>query len=322
MHFASGVLVLISGTLSGIFVVTANAWMNTPAGIEMVNGVVTEIRPFEAMFNPSAFTQTTHMTVAAFVSVGFAVAAVHAFRLLKDPDNLFHRKAFAIALAVAASTAPFTLVTGHMSAEHIAHTQPSKLAAAEGHWETEACAPFIIGGIPDAEAEVTRYAIKIPCMLSLLAHMDPNKPVTGLKDIPEDERPPVVIVHFAFQLMIALGMAMIGIGILAAWLYRKVRGKIYEPWFLKLAVLAGPFGFLAVEAGWFVTEVGRQPWIIRGIMRTEEAVTGLPMMMPRLAIFTALYVVLAIVVVVLLRQHVFASPAIYSSEEAEQEDIQ
>lgn len=310
-HFASGVAVLVSGTASGIFVVTANAWMNTPVGFDVVDGVVTNIRPFEAMFNPSWLTQTSHMTVAAFVSVGFAVAAIHARQLLKTPHNQFHRHAFAIALAVAAVFSPLPLLTGHFAAEHIAETQPSKLAAAEAHWNTERCAPLIIGGIPFEKEQVTRYALRVPCLLSVLAHMDPNEPVTGLKDIPEDERPPIAIVHFSFQLMVMLGLLMLSIGALTAYFFATKRRRLFHPRFLKLIIVAGPAGFLAVEAGWFVTEVGRQPWIIRGYMRTADAVTNLPLIMPRLIIFACLYLVLGIVVIVLLRRHVFDSPVIF-----------
>lgn len=311
-HLAAGVAVLVSGTMSGIFVVTANAWMQTPTGFDMLDGVVTAIRPFEAMFNPSWLTQTSHMTVAAFVAVGFAAAAIHARQLLKDPENLFHQKAFGIALLVAAVSAPLPLITGHFSGEHVANTQPAKFAALEGHWETERCAPLILGGLPDEVAEVTRYAIKIPCGLSILAHMDPNAEVTGLKDIPKDERPPVAIVHIAFQIMVLTGLFMIGVAAIAAFLWRKNPVLLRHPRFLKLMIVSGPLGFIALEAGWTVTEVGRQPWIIQGIMRTEDAVTHLPLMIPRMTIFALVYLVLAGVVITLMRYHVFTSPKIYA----------
>lgn len=312
MHLAAGVMVVISGTISGIFVVTANAWMNTPTGFDLNEaGEVIAIRPFEAMFNPSWLTQTSHMTVAAFIAVGFAVAAVHARQLLKNPNNEFHRKAFAIALSVGAVFAPLAAFTGHFAAEHVAHTQPAKFAALEGHWETEACAPFTLGGIPDEEAEVTRYAIKIPCVLSILAHMDPNAEVIGLSDIPEDERPPVAVVHFAFQIMIAIGMWLIALGAWGGYLWWKRRKIPLNRAFLKAVVWSAPLGFIAIETGWTVTEVGRQPWIVQGYMRTAEAVTNMPMMAPRLVAFTMLYIVLAVVVVMLLRFQVFKSPEHY-----------
>lgn len=312
-HWWSGIAVLVSGTMSGVFVVTANAWMQTPTGFDMVDGVVTAIRPFEAMFNPSWLTQTSHMTVAAFVSVGFAAAAIHARQLLKDPDNLFHQKAYGIALLVAVCSAPLPLITGHFSAEHVATTQPTKFAALEGHWDTERCAPFVFGGIPDEDAEVTRYALKIPCVLSLLAHMDPQAEVMGLKDVPREDRPPVAVVHFAFQIMILAGLFMVGVAALAAFLWKKHPEKLRDPRFLKLMMVAGPMGFVALEAGWTVTEVGRQPWIIQGVMRTKDAVTHLPLMIPRMTIFALLYLVLAAVVITLMRYHVFTSPKIYAT---------
>jgi cytochrome d ubiquinol oxidase subunit I len=308
IHLASGAMVLLCGALSGIFVVTANAWMNAPAGFEMVDGKPVNIQPFEAMFNEMWFSQTLHMTLAAFVAVGFAVAAIHAFMLRRQPDNPFHRKAFAIALSVGAVFAVLQPISGDISAKAVAKTQPVKLAAMEGQWETETSAPLRIGGIPDEEAQETRYALEIPGALSFLSFGDFDAEVKGLKEFPVEDHPPVAITHFAFQIMVGLGIYMMLVGLLGGFLAWRRRGIPDQRWFLWLVIIGGPMGFIAIEAGWVVTEVGRQPWIIQGIMRTSEAVTPMPHLIVPFTTFTILYVFLGIIVVYLLWRHVFQSP--------------
>ena len=305
IHWFAGVMVLLGGMLSGIFVVTANAWMNTPTGFSVKNGEVTDIDPIAAMLNPSSFSQTLHMTLAAFLAVGFAVAGIHAYFLRRDPDNPFHRKAFAIALSVGAVVAILQPISGDISAKRLAKHQPIKLAAMEGQWETERGAPLRIGGIPDEEAEVTRYAIEIPKALSFLAHFDFNAEIIGLKDVPPEDRPPVAIVHVAFQIMVACGMVMIVAGILGGWLAWRRKGLPINSWYLRFVTFCTPLGFIAIEAGWTVTEVGRQPWIIYGYMRTAEAVTPMPNLVVPFIGFTVLYIFLSIIVVILLRRQIF-----------------
>lgn len=305
VHWCAGVMVLIGGMLSGIFIVTANAWMNTPVGFSVVEGKVTNIDPIAAMLNPSSFSQALHMTLAAFLAVGFAVAGIHAYFLRRDPDNPFHRKAFAIALCVGGVVALLQPISGDISAKRLAKHQPIKLAAMEGQWETERGAPLRIGGIPDEEAEVTRYAIEIPKALSFLAHFDFNAEIMGLKDVPREDRPPVAIVHFAFQIMVACGVVMIVAGILGGWLAWRQKGLPVNSWYLRFVTYCTPLGFIAIEAGWTVTEVGRQPWIIYGYMRTAEAVTPMPNLVVPFIGFTILYIFLSIIVVILLRRQIF-----------------
>lgn len=305
IHWLSGMMVLLGGMCSGIFVVTANAWMNTPAGFTYENGEFTNIDPIAAMLNPSSFTQALHMTLAAFLAVGFAVAGIHAYFLRRDPDNPFHRKAFAIALSVGAVVSILQPISGDLSAKRLAKHQPIKLAAMEGQWETERGAPLRIGGIPDEEAEVTRYAIEIPNALSFLAHSDFNAEIMGLKDVPPENRPPVAIVHYAFQIMVACGLVMMVAGILGAWLTWKRKGLPTNNWYLKFVTACTPLGFIAIEAGWTVTEVGRQPWVVYGYMRTADAVTPMPNLIVPFLCFTVLYIFLSIVVVILLRRIIF-----------------
>lgn len=305
IHWLSGIMVLLGGMFSGIFVVTANAWMNTPTGFSIIDGKVTDIDPIAAMLNPSSFTQALHMTLAAFLAVAFAVAGIHAYFLRRDPNNQFHRKAFTIALCVGGVVAILQPISGDISAKRLAKYQPIKLAAMEGQWETERGAPLRIGGIPDEDAEETRYALEIPKALSFLANFDPNSEIMGLKDVPKENRPPVVIVHFAFQIMVACGIVMIIAGILGGWLAWKKKGLPTQTWYLRFVTICSPLGFIAIEAGWTVTEVGRQPWIIYNIMKTKDAVTSMPNLIIPFIGFTILYIFLSVVVVILLRRQMF-----------------
>ena len=306
-HWFAGMMVLLGGTLSGIFVVTANAWMNTPTGFSIVNGVVTDVDPIAAMLNPSSFSQTLHMTIAAFLTVGFAVAGIHAYFLRHDPDNLFHRRAFAIALSVGGVFALLQPISGDISAKKLAKHQPIKLAAMEAQWETERGAPLRIGGIPNEDTEETRYALEIPKALSFLAYSDFNAEVMGLKAVPPEDRPPVAIVHFAFQIMVACGIVLIAAGVIGGWLAWKHKRLPDQRWYLRFVTFCTPLGFIAIEAGWTVTEVGRQPWIIYNYMRTAEAVTSMPNLVVPFLGFTVLYIFLSIIVVILLRRQIFLS---------------
>lgn len=307
LHFASGVAVAISGLLSGLFVICANAWMNDPTGYTMVNGQITEIRPWEAMFNPSSGPQGLHMAIAAYQAVGFGSAALHALALLRRPDHKLHRRGFLLSLAVGGLFALLQPLSGHRSAEHIAERQPMKLAAAEAHWETRSEAPALLGGWADEEAETTVYALEIPYLLSVLAHGDPQAEVEGLKEVPPEDRPPVALTHLAFDAMVGAGMAMAGLALVGAGLAWRRREALFSRRFLIAVVAAGPLGFLAIEAGWMVTELGRQPWIIVGLMRTADAVTPVEGLAAPFAVFTLLYVGLSAVVVRLLRRQVLIS---------------
>ncbi|HEU4760762.1 MAG TPA: cytochrome ubiquinol oxidase subunit I [Gemmatimonadales bacterium] len=309
-HLLSGIAVAVSGMLSGIFVVIANAWMNTPAGFTLVNGVPTDIRPFAAMANPHAFPQTLHMTLAAYAATGFAVAGIHALLLRRDPGNSFHRKACGIALAVGAVTAVLQPLSGDIMAKAVARNQPVKLAAFEGHFDTQRGAPLHIGGWPDEAAGKTRWALKIPKGLSLLAFNDPDAEVRGLNDFPRENWPPVAIVHLAFQLMVACGTAMALVGLWAGWRWwRRKRDAWHASRHFLLAVgISAPLGFIAIEAGWIVTEVGRQPWIIYGIMRTKDAVTPMPGLIVPFLTFTVLYLLLGAMTAWLIWRQVIASP--------------
>lgn len=307
-HWLAGVVVAASGCLSGIFVVCANAWMNSPTGFRLVDGVAVDIDPMAAMMNPSALQQVLHMTIAAYLGVAWAAAGIHAAMLLRDPRSAFHRRALAITLPVAFVAALVQPLSGDYSAKVVAKLQPVKFAALEGHWETERGAPLRIGGLPDERTETTPFAIEIPKLLSFLAHGDLEAEVKGLKDFPREDRPPVLVTHLAFQLMVGAGMALLALSGIGAWLWFRRRSLPMHAWFLRAVVLASPLGLLAIEAGWIVTEVGRQPWIVQGVMRTSEAVTPMPGLVVPLAAIAVLYLFLAGVVAALLARQVFAAP--------------
>lgn len=308
LHWLSGLVVAVSGIFSGIFVVTANAWMNSPAGFKMVDGKITDIDPIAAMFNQASFHEVLHMTLAAFVATGFVVAAVHAFFLLRNRNDLFHRSALGIALAVACVSIPLQILSGDHSARAVGRLQPAKLAAMEAHYRTQTGAPLLIGGIPNDETLTTDYALNIPRGLSLLLADDLNARVTGLEEFPKSDWPNVRIVHWSFDIMVAAGMAMLALAVWSGWLWWKRRPLAEHPWLLRALVAAGPLGFVAIEAGWVVTEVGRQPWIIYGVMRTQDAVTPMPGIVVPFVIFTVLYVFLAFIVFFLLRRQFLETP--------------
>ena len=310
-HWFTGVVVGISGLASGILVVAANAWMNSPAGFDHVNGQYLNIDPIKAMFNEAWFSQALHMCLAAFVATGFAVAGVHAIMIVKKKNVQFHSKAFTIAAVFGCVAAILQPISGDHSAKDVAKRQPAKLAAMEAHFHTQKTAPLIIGGIPDEKNKKVNYKLEIPGLLSLMAFGDFNAEVKGLDQIPADYHPPVAITHYAFQVMVGLGMAMMLLAItyfIALW---KKRSWLKSKWLLNLFVLTTPMGFIAVEAGWVVTEVGRQPWIIYGVMKTVEAVTPMPGIVYSFYVFTAIYISLAIIVIFMLYRQIKMVPTLY-----------
>jgi len=310
-HWITGVIVGISGLASGILVVAANAWMNTPAGFDFVNGQYLNIDPIAAMFNKAWPSQALHMCLAAFVATGFAVAGVHAYMVLRNKNVLFHSKAFRIAAIFAAVSALLQPLSGDRSAKHVAKYQPAKLAAMEAHFETGRAVPLLLGGIPDVKNKKVNYALEIPGFLSFLAHGDFNAEVTGLDRVPPENHPPVAITHYAFQVMVVLGILLAFTGFLYLIALIKKKSWLDKRWLLKLFVLSVPLGYIAIEAGWIVTEAGRQPWIINGIMRTKDAVTPMPGIVYSFYIFTAVYISLAVIVTFLLYRQIKMVPVIY-----------
>ncbi len=303
-HWFTGVIVGIAGVASGILVVSANGWMNAPSGFDYVDGQFLNIDPVKALLNPAWFTQALHMVLAAFTATGFAVAGIHAYQIVKNKQKELHKKAFKIAITFGAIAAILQPISGDISAKDVAKRQPIKLAAMEAHYETAKGVPLYIGGIVDKEKKEVKYKIEIPNALSFLAFGDFNAEVKGLNDFPEDEIPNVAIVHYAFQIMVGLGGILMLAGLFFFFSNKKRKQWMDKKIFWKLFVFLTPAGFLALEAGWIVTEVGRQPWIIHKIMRTKDAVTPMPGIVFSFYLYVFVYSVLTIAVAWLLARQI------------------
>jgi cytochrome d ubiquinol oxidase subunit I len=316
-HWLSGIPVAIAGAFSGIFVVSANAWMNSPSGFDIVDGEVTNVDPLAALFNDAWFQQALHMTLAAYTATAFGVAGVYAWGILRGHRDAYHLSALKIVMGLGLVVSILQAISGDISAHWVAQNQPVKFAAIEGLFETESNVPLTIGGWPDPETRETRWGIEIPGLLSFLAERDFNAEVAGLNEVPMEDQPEPRIVHLAFQVMVGLGFSMIAA---STWFWFTTwRRKELRPgtWQLRILVLLAPAGFIAIEAGWIVTEVGRQPWIIHQVMRTEDAVTEVPNQFASFGGFTILYAILAITTVWLLRLLAKSKPPIErTSEEA------
>ena len=301
-HFLSGIPVVVSGFAGSFNVIAVNGWMNTPEGFDIVGGKVVNPRPWDALFNQNMWHEIIHMYLAGYIVCGFIVAGVYAFAWLRGRRDHYHRTALVVTLAFASLAAPVQVVVGDWAARTIAETQPVKLAAIEGLQHTERGAPFTLGGFYDADTGEMRAGLAVPKLLSLLADHDPNGTVTGLDSVPEADRPPVNIVHWAFQTMVGIGtgLALLGVVFFATWLRRHRLPR--SPWFYRAVMAAGPLSFVALVAGWITTEVGRQPWIVYKVMRTSQAVTSANGLEVGYAVLIAVYVSLGVGVVWLLRR--------------------
>jgi cytochrome d ubiquinol oxidase subunit I len=309
IHLLAGAIVAVSGLASAMFVCLVNGWMNTPTGFRLVNGQFTDISVWRALRNPAGLPEAIHMILAAYCAAGFATAGIHALLALRDRSNRFHQHAIAIALLVGGSAAVAQAISGDALARVTARNQPTKLAAMEGDFQTRSGAPLRIGGLPDVRTRQTNYAIEIPDALSLLAFHSPHATVDGLDKTPREDWPNVLVVHLAFQFMVGIGTLLVCVALLAAWRAWRHGPLIESRRFLQLLVVCTPLGFVALESGWMVTELGRQPWIIYHIMKTSQAVTTMPGLTTPLVVFTALYLILAVIVIWLMSAHVIASPS-------------
>jgi cytochrome bd ubiquinol oxidase subunit I len=297
-HWLVGIPVAVSGMLSGVVVVAVNAWMQVPGDFSLAAGAAA-VDPAGPFRSPAWFHMALHSTLSCYIATAFAVAGVYALGLLRGRRDAYHRAGLKLAMALGVVTALVQPLSGDLSARMVGRYQPAKLAAMEAHFETMAGAPLTIGGIPDAATGEVRWALRIPKLLSLMTHHDPNAVVVGLNDFPPDRRPNVLITHVAFQLMVAAGMALIFV---ALWYWVAAIRRWPDSRWLYLALLAAsPLGFLALQAGWIVSEVGRQPWVIYGVMRTADAVTPRGDVPATLFGFTVLYLVLGTALVLLLR---------------------
>lgn len=292
-HVGSGVVVAVSGVASAAFVTLVNAWMNAPRGFTVADGKLVDLDPVAALASPFALHEVVHTILASYLAVTLAVAAIHAFQLLRGRSAAFHTRALAIALAVTIPTALLQPFVGHHAGQVVAAHQPMKLAAIEGLERTQARAPLTVG------------PIAIPGLLSWMAFGDADAVVKGLDEVPPADRPPA-IVRPAFQVMVALGTAAAGYALLSAIWWARRRRLPDARWWRWATVALGPCGLIATEAGWVVTEVGRQPWTITGFLRTADAVTPVGGLWLPFVGFAAIYVGLAIVCAVILVRQVRA----------------
>jgi cytochrome bd ubiquinol oxidase subunit I len=300
-HFLAGFPIVASGIAGATFVIAVNGWMNNPTGFDLgSNGEVTNVRPLEALFNDHLWHELVHMYLAGFLVAGFLVAGVYAYALLRGRRDRYHRAGLIVPLAVVAIVAPTQLLVGDWAARTVAENQPVKLAAMEGLDETTEGASLTVGGVY-LDGKVYG-GVAIPDLLSLLAFHDPDAEVEGLDTVPADDRPPVAWVRNAFQVMVGIGTLLALIAVWFLW-SRWRRGALpTSRWFYRAVVVAGPLGIVALIAGWIVTEVGRQPWIVYELMRTEEAVTGAEGIPVGYATLAVVYAGLIAVVLFLLRR--------------------
>lgn len=299
VHLRTLLPMMAAGLFGTFCILSVNAWMNAPAGFtQLPDGTITDVDPIAALFNDALWPQFLHMWVAAFVVAGFITAAVYAVGMLRGRRDRAHRLGFTVPFTFAVVAVLFQPIIGHIAGLRLADDQPAKLAAMELAVETESRAPAIVGGfLIDGEV---RGGIEIPAIASLLAGNSFDTIITGFDDIPDDEEPPANIVHWAFQAMVGAGFAMIGIG--AWWLVRRRRDRsedgsgVFESvWFLRAAIAAAALAVIALEAGWTTTEVGRQPWIVYGLMRTEDAVTANSGVWISLIVMIAVYASMAVI---------------------------
>lgn len=297
-HLLLLIPVAIGSSVSAVFITTVNAFMNSPRGFDLVNGELMNANPIVAMFNPSMPTKVSHVVATAFMTSAFILASIAAYRILRGSKHVYHRKALHLTLTTGLIFSVSSLIIGDLSGKYLAQYQPEKLAAAEWHFETQKEAPLLLLGFLSDDGDV-RFSIKIPYALSILAHGSPTAEVTGLDRIPKDERPPLYI-HYLFNIMVGIGTLLIivpllyWIGIKRKWTWIKNKT------FMWLLVLGGPLSMIAIEAGWWLNEVGRQPWVLYGVMRTAEGATTSEQVDLMLWMFSALYMMLGIGSVIVL----------------------
>ncbi|MGV9582767.1 cytochrome ubiquinol oxidase subunit I [Nocardia farcinica] len=268
-HLLMLVPMAVAGVVGTFCVVSVNAWMNNPTGFRLVDGEVTDVNPWRAMFNDAAFLQFAHMWVGAFMVVGFVVAGVYAAGMLRGRRDEHHRLGFTVPFVFATVAALAQPLIGHVLGMRVHDSQPAKLAAFELATTTEGPAPLRLGGLL-IDGEV-RGALEIPRLGSIIARNSLTAPIPGLDTVPADEHPPVNITHLAFQTMVAVGTAL-ALLVVVFWVLRwRRRDLLARRWFLRVAVVAGPLAVLALECGWIATEVGRQPWTVWQVLTTRDA---------------------------------------------------
>jgi cytochrome d ubiquinol oxidase subunit I len=275
LHFFSTIMVALGTLISATWILASNSWMQTPQGFEIVDGVVVPVNWIEVIFNPSFPYRLAHMTVAAYLSTALFVGASGAWHLLRGNDNRRVRTMLSMAMWMVLASAPVQVFIGDLHGLNTLKHQPAKIAALEGHWENKPgeAVPLTLFGWPDMEAEETLYALQVPHLGSLILTHEWNGQFPGLKEFAPEDRPNSAVVFWSFRIMVGLGLLMLLLGALGLWL--RWRARLFDVrLFLRFATWMGPAGLIAILAGWYTTEIGRQPWVVYGVMRTADAVSN------------------------------------------------
>ncbi|MFD1989873.1 cytochrome ubiquinol oxidase subunit I [Paenibacillus nicotianae] len=309
LHWLLTIPIVAGAGMSAVFITTVNGFMNTPGGFLMEAGQFVAVNPVQAMLNTATFSKVFHVLSSAYLTGAALLAGIAAFAMLRKGVSVYHKKGLNLMMGVVLLFSLFNTLAGDVSAKFLAEHQPEKLAAAEWHFETERGADLILLGWLNAEHEVIG-ALHLPKVLSFLAFGDFNAEVTGLNEFPLDERPPL-LVHYLFDAMAGIGFTLLAVsGLYFILLFWKKRHQFnLNKWMLRIIALCAPLAFLAVEMGWFYAELGRQPWIIRGYMRVEEAATSSPSVRILFFVFLLLYIVLGTICVLVLRRLFHNNPA-------------
>ncbi|MFD2613457.1 cytochrome ubiquinol oxidase subunit I [Paenibacillus gansuensis] len=306
-HFLLSIPIILGSSGSAMFITMVNSFMNAPAGFTLKDGKITDIQPIVAMLNPATPTKVAHVLFSAYLTCAFILAAIAAWSLLKGRNHIYYKKALKLTMTTGLVFAVGTAVVGDLSGKYLAEYQPEKLAAAEWHFETIEKAPLILGGILTEEREV-KFGLEIPYALSILAHGTPDAVVKGLNEIPPEDRPPLYI-HYLFDSMVGIGMFLTLVTIIYLILRKRRGGNPHRRWLLWAILLGAPLSVFAIEFGWVFAEVGRQPWILRGFMRTSHGATTSEHVDTMLYLFLLLYLVLGIAVTRVLRRLFRNNPA-------------
>ena len=315
-HLLSGVPIFAAGLASAFFVVTANAWMNAPAGYTLAHGKLVSVDPVAAMFNAATGPETVHMILAALMVTAFGTASVYAVATLRGRRDRYHRIGLLLPLSVGAVLAPLQVVAGDWAARMVAAHQPVKLAAMEGLTKTTAGAPESIGGYYSGGQ--LHGALQIPAGLSLLTRLSPHATVPGLNSVPAADRPPLVtLVHLSFDTMVGIGFGLLALGGWLAWSWWRRRDLPATRWFLRCVAVSGVATVVAMELGWITTEVGRQPWIVYGVMKVAAAVNPEPGIQYGFWAVLAIYAVLTVVTVAVLRNLTRSVPVPLAPQDAD-----
>lgn len=298
-HLLLLIPVAIGASMSAVFITVLNAFMNAPQGFDIVDGQVINIQPLIAMFNPAMPTKVAHVLVTAYMTCAFLLASIAAYRLLRGSNHVYHKKALYLLMKLGFIFTVATIIVGDFSGKYLAEYQPEKLAAAEWHFETGPDAALVLFGVL-SDGEV-KYSIEVPYALSILAHGNPRAEVIGLDQFPVDEHPPLYI-HYLFNVMVMIGMFMFAVSLIYLLAMWKKWTFVQSKWFRWIIVAGGPLSIIAIETGWWLAEVGRQPWILRGIMRTEQGATTSSYVDIMLILFSVLYFILAVGSIVTLHR--------------------